>query len=387
MQSFSLVSFFQVILKDLFKYTEPVENPNIHFLAAIDWLKNAQDINNDNGVSAWYGFWRGWAPSFIETTGYIIPTFIAASHLSKGDLLIRAKKMGYFLISMQMVSGAFRAYSPPHPKSEDSYIFNTGQDIIGLCALFKETQNQDFLISAIKAADYLITAQSNDGSWVDSFDMKPHAYHSRVAYALVCVFDITRDNRYANAAKLNLEWVLSVQNKNGWFNNNRLPKFPSATPILHTISYACEGMLYSGIILKNNKYINSAKLCADHLLNYYLKNNRLPATFDSNWIPTDSYLCLTGISQISTVWLELYKITNDKKYLIAAKKANRLICSTQIMNSDDKAIRGGIKGSHPIYGDLIRTSGYCRLSYPNWAAKFFIDSLLTQIEIESWKKL
>jgi hypothetical protein len=33
-------------------------------------------------------------------------------------------------------------------------------------------------------------------------------------------------------------------------------------------------------------------------------------------------------------------------------------------------MRGGIKGSHPIWG------GYDPFRYPNWAAKFFIDAMM-----------
>ncbi len=33
-------------------------------------------------------------------------------------------------------------------------------------------------------------------------------------------------------------------------------------------------------------------------------------------------------------------------------------------------------GSYPIYGDLIRRQGYCRLSLINWAGKFFTDAIL-----------
>ena len=37
---------------------------------------------------------------------------------------------------------------------------------------------------------------------------------------------------------------------------------------------------------------------------------------------------------------------------------------------DREPTRGGIKGSHPIWG------GYDPFRYPNWAAKFFVDALL-----------
>jgi hypothetical protein len=70
-------------------------------------------------------------------------------------------------------------------------------------------------------------------------------------------------------------------------------------------------------------------------------------------------------------------MTQDKKYLSAAKKMNYYLKTTQDLNSNNKGIRGGIKGSHPIYGD------YMSFTYPNWAAKFFVDALLLEDRIEN----
>ena len=50
--------------------------------------------------------------------------------------------------------------------------------------------------------------------------------------------------------------------------------------------------------------------------------------------------------------------------------------SHQDINTTDPNIRGGIKGSQPIYGR------YSPFSYPNWAAKFFIDAVLQIQSIE-----
>ena len=46
--------------------------------------------------------------------------------------------------------------------------------------------------------------------------------------------------------------------------------------------------------------------------------------------------------------------------------------STQDICSRNKNIRGGIKGAYPIYG------WYAPFSFPNWAAKFFIDALMLE---------
>ena len=40
----------------------------------------------------------------------------------------------------------------------------------------------------------------------------------------------------------------------------------------------------------------------------------------------------------------------------------------------DEAARGGIAGSSPIWGD------YSRFEYPNWAAKFFADALMMDMQ-------
>ena len=47
--------------------------------ATYKWLFRAQDATPDNGVSAGLSLTEGWMHSYPETTGYIIPTFLALS--------------------------------------------------------------------------------------------------------------------------------------------------------------------------------------------------------------------------------------------------------------------------------------------------------------------
>jgi hypothetical protein len=47
-----------------------------HILAAVDWLKRAQDSTGNDGVAGRYLLDRGWTESYPETSGYIIPTLI-----------------------------------------------------------------------------------------------------------------------------------------------------------------------------------------------------------------------------------------------------------------------------------------------------------------------
>ena len=140
--------------------------------------------------------------------------------------------------------------------------------------------------------------------------------------------------------------------------------------MLHTIAYSIQGILEAGIYLKSKKYIDAAKRAADALLRRQRNDGSLAGSFDKDWKSHVSWSCLTGNSQISIIWLRLYYLTKEKSYFDAAKKINNYVKSAQDVKSLNKGVNGGIKGAYPIYG------WYAPFCYPNWAAKFFIDSLM-----------
>jgi len=76
------------------------------------------------------------------------------------------------------------------------------------------------------------------------------------------------------------------------------------------------------------------------------------------------------------LWLSLFSLNGQHDYQRAAEAAIRFVTSTQVINTSDEKIRGGIAGSYPIYGS------YERFKFPNWAAKFYIDAILTQLQID-----
>jgi hypothetical protein len=51
--------------------------------------------------------------------------------------------------------------------------------------------------------------------------------------------------------------------------------------------------------------------------------------------------------------------------------------STQNIATSDLDVRGGIKGSHPVWGR------YAFMSFPNWATKFFVDAMWLRKELEN----
>jgi hypothetical protein len=67
-------------------------------------------------------------------------------------------------------------------------------------------------------------------------------------------------------------------------------------------------------------------------------------------------------------------VTGQSVFGEAASRSLDYVTSHHDAHARDPDIRGGVKGSHPLWGS------YAGFSYPNWAAKFFIDALLLQEE-------
>lgn len=382
---FKLSLLIQECGNDLINYPHPVKSHQHHIKAALKWLCRAQDYSGDGGVSAWFSLIYGWQPSYIETTGYIINTFLeCAEYYQLPFLQQRAIKMADFLVKMQHPLGGFRTAVPRRMAESLPTVFNTGQDLLGLTDIYALTQNKKYLKSVIQASDFLLSIQENDGSWLKyTFGGMKHTYHTRVAWGILKVWEITKDKKYLSAAIKNLDWAAEQQLSSGWFRQNQLPSPNPKLPFTHTIAYAIEGFLWSGIILKESKYLTIAQRAALPLANLFIKEGFLPGTLDSNWDSTDRYSCLTGDSQLALIWLELFKLTNNLSYKTAADRMIRFLKATQpteIGVSPD--VQGAIKGSFPIYGDIIRNSGYCRLAYLNWATKFFVDALVASDKIE-----
>ncbi len=355
---------------------------NEQILLAISWLKKAQDTTKSGGVSAWYSLLTGWSHPYIETTGYIINTFLDCADQfpnERKDLLQRAVQMGEFLISQQLPNGGFRTATVAQQDPSPPTVFNTGQDLLGLTALFKSTRKEKYRKSAIKAADFLCSIQEPNGSWIrNTYGNTVHTYHTRVAWGLLTVFEITKSKKYKESAYKNLLWATSNQLPNGWFALNHLPPPNTTTPFTHTISYAIEGFWWSSLILQSPQLALTAIKGAHPLAKFYLKKGKLPGSFDAQWHSTDAYSCLTGDAQLSLMWWNMYGLTGKKMYKQAGEKMNEYLLSKQVTSNLVPSIKGSLGGSDPIYGDIFPPKGYCRFAYLNWSTKFFIDALLAE---------
>jgi uncharacterized protein YyaL (SSP411 family) len=366
-------------MKDLLDVRRTPKSSLAHLRETMNWLKNAHDASGGRGVSGGYSVIDGWLAPYPETTGYIIPTFYDYAELSGEDeWRKRAEAMADWEIEVQMPNGAVQAGIF---KGEGSLqvpaVFNTGQVILGWCRAFLETKNQPYLDAAKRAGDWLIGVQSDDGAWrIESAETETneHAYDVRTAWSLLEIYDITGERPYLESAERQIEWTLRQQRVNGWFANNAF--FTSTGkwtfPFTHTIAYVMEGLQESHRITGNERYLEAYARTAEKLMRIYELKRFMPGDFDENWKASGMYSCLTGNAQIAGVWLKHFRMAGDVRFLNAALKINDYTKSCQNITSIHKGVRGGVKGSHPLNGK------YTPFIFPNWAAKFFADTLMLE---------
>jgi len=369
-------------LRDALGITNPIHSPETHLQECMLWLCRAQDATNDDGVSRSYTLrWmrahrrRGWLEAYPETTGYIIPTFLNYAALTgDSDYRDRAIRMALWESQVQMESGAVQGGVISYPPTPA--IFNTGQVLFGWTAAYKETGNETFLNAARRAADFLVQAQDADGAWRMHGSLYArggvNVYDARSAWGLLEASAITQSDAHRQAVIRNLDFVLTRQQANGWFAECCLDD--NERPLLHTLAYTMEGLLESGVILQEPRYIEAARKAADALLGLQRSDGGLAGRFDASWSPAANWSCLTGDAQSAIVWFRLFELTGDKIYAEAAARMNRYLSGTHDLRSGDPGIRGGIKGSQPIWAE------YGTYEYLNWAAKFFADALLLELK-------
>ena len=336
---------------------------------AIAWLGRAQDnsASQDGGVARHYSVIDGWAPSYPETTGYIVDTLITyAREAGHAESLQRARRMLDWLVSIQFPEGGFQGgmvnQTPRVPVT-----FNTGQILIGLAAgAGLDTRYRE---SMRKAADWLVATLDPDGCWrkhgTPFAAPGEKTYETHVSIGLFRAHAVDPSRGYLAAGLKQVNWALTNQAANGWLSSCCLSD--PVHPLTHTLGYALRGIIEAYLASKDERYLQAACLTADGLLGAMRADGKLPGRLDANWQPAVDWICLTGLSQIAESWLLLHKATGRADYKRAALLGNSFVRRTISMEGPP-AVRGAVKGSFPIDGH------YGRWQYLNWACKFTLDA-------------
>jgi len=342
--------------------------------AALAWLARAQDrsITADGGFARDFSLIRGWASSYPETSGYLVPTLLDTDD---AQFVERARRCLDWLVAIQFPDGGFQGgkvdQTPRVPVT-----FNTGQILLGLAAGAARLDRARYLEPMRRAAAFLRDSLDADGCWRSHPTpfAKPgeKAYETHVSWGLFEAARVLPDEGFGEAGLRQVAWALTKQAPNGWFASNCLEN--PAAPLTHTIGYVLRGVVEAWRWSGDTALLAAAERTASGLLPAIEPDGRLPGRLDRTWRSAVPWVCLTGSAQIVHSLLLIAGPLGRPDFVQAARRLNAYVRRTVALAGDPDIV-GGVRGSFPIDGD------YGRFEYLNWAAKFLIDSCRAEAKL------
>lgn len=332
-----------------------------------DWLVRAQvNAPDGQGYSRRYSLISGWDNCYIETTGYIVPTLLDVSqYLAVDKFKESAHRAANWLLTVQTEDGAFTdidAYAPQ--------VFDTGQVLLGLNRMFRETGDERYLASLRRAGRWLTDKQEADGSWVRyAYNNRPHTYYTRVAAALIEAGQIAGIDEYLAAGVRNLEWTLRQRQENGYYRYSEFK--PGEDAILHTIVYVLEGFSMAFELTGEQRWADALIEGANVLARLSTEEGLLFSQYDPDWRATNTEYCVTGLAQYAGICFDASNINGDVSFRDRGVRVLEQLCHWQQDKGHD--IEGALQSSVPLWGY------YGGMEFFNWNMKFFLDAALKSL--------
>lgn len=348
----------------------PFTDPGIDaaVAACTAWLGRAQDCSAtaDGGVARDYHVAKGWATSYPETTGYIIPTLLTLGEEA------RARRMLDWLCAIQLEDGGFQG-GKIDAVPVKSVTFNTGQILIGLAIGARTLGDAKYLEAMHGAARFLRDSLDPDGCWRSHPSPFTHAgekaYETHVSWGLFEAERTAPGEGYGAAGLRQVDWALGKMRANGWVDDCCLQH--KDRPLTHTLGYYLRGVVEAHRLSGEQRYLDAALKMARGLIGALRSDGALPGRLRSDWSAAVAWSCLTGNVQIAESLFYLAPRGGGDAFVKAGKGLNAFVRRTIALEGDPDLV-GGVRGSFPIDGE------YGQWAYLNWAAKFAIDSFLVE---------
>ncbi len=329
-----------------------------------NWLLRAQAMALDGeGYSRRYSLIRGWDRSYVETTGYIVPTLLDVSRVLGEDRYREsAFRAAEWLLTVQTAEGAFTDIDNYRPQ-----VFDTGQVLLGLNRMFRETGDERYLVSLKKASRWLVDTQEPDGSWVRfAYNDRPHSYYSRVAAALIEAGQLSGVEEFISSGIRNLEWVAGQRQRNGYFRHSEFKAGEDA--FLHTIAYIFEGFSMAFKSTGEKRWADFLIDGAEALAGLSNQDGLLYSQYDREWRTRNVEYCTTGLAQYAGICFDVADILGEKAFRDRGVRVVRQLIRWQQSGGPD--IDGAIQSSVPLWGR------YGGMAFYNWNVKFLIEGAL-----------
>lgn len=335
---------------------------------AIDWLLHNQSKHPGGGFST-FDFADGWTSPYPETTGYIAESMLMWPELRNQEkIALSAKRALDWLLTIQKPTGGWAGGYLSENKPE--IVFNTGQVLRGMTQGYLYFKDDRYLNAATQAADWLIAIQNKQGYWDRHvYQDAVRVYDTYVAAPLYQLGVLTDQNTYKKAALLNAQWVINHRmQSNGWYKDADNTLKHQDKPILHTIAYTLDGLTDLALHTSDASLYTAVKLTATALRQRLSEDFILRGRYSSDWKGHRS-ICNTGVAQTSIIFAKLYLHSQDDEWKNAHNTLVNYLLTKQLCTTSDPDLYGAIPGSAPIWGR------YEPFRLPNWGVKYLLDAL------------
>jgi len=283
---------------------------------------------------------RKYVKPYPEVTGYVIKYF--CDHYEK--LSLNIVLAGNKLVRIQdKKTGGYASFS----NSDILYAFDTSQILIGLCALYQKTHKEKYKKAALKAGEFLLMMQMENGAIAPTYDRKKQEIViNRSLYeiwngpwsGLMCkltegfqsLYELTSDSKY-----------LEAKNKAAAFYVNA-----EHIECTHPLGYWLEGLYEAGMVEK---------------VDDILREKVIPRIQGNGYIPYTEeleYAYVSGVVQLGIVLCKRGFIEEAKKI----RAYGRLVQS--------KSQTGGIFQYADKNGEL---DNHVHTEINSWGTKYFCE--------------
>lgn len=341
---------------------------------AAEWLLFNQEANTQNAGFCTYYLKDGFTSAYPETTGYIVPTLLRYADFSgKAKFRESARKALDWLLDIQKPEGGWQG-GYLH-QNRPPIVFNTAQVVRGMLAGYHAFGDEKFLDAATRAGDWILDQMDDRGVFVKNIYLNAERVYETYSLApLLELGNILDTEKFAEAALKNAQWVLNKKmHGNGWLEDADNTLHKNHKPILHTLAYTYDGLVDIALSLNHSGLLNQTLTPVRFLASQMLERGTLNGRYDQNWKGTEA-LITTGVAQMAIVWHKLFLAIEDSFFEQAHVYANTLLTAIHQRSVVQKReTNGALFGSFPLWGK------YEPYGCPNWATKYFMDSLMLEL--------
>jgi hypothetical protein len=327
----------------------------------INWLLNSDIyIKEGEDKGALYG-WKDLTNSFYpfiysEIVGYAITCFSWIYIEKSNDQALIAARESSLWIRNNMRSNVLTAgkltkntkFDLKGDLSNQVYSFDNGMILIGLLNLYKLDKDAENLQASIKMADTLIDKFFDGTKMIAMLDgsLNPSNYgegkwstisgsfQAKIALGFSKLFKITQKSIYKEVAYSLCDFALTKQNPDGRFKTN----VEEDLTFLHPHLYSCEGLLYTGLDLAEDRYIEAAMKGLEWAIKQMdINHGSLPRTTKENVEQSD---CMAQLMRLLIICYDELKKRNNFNIAVIIEKIYKSLASLFIPDGEGE---GGIK--------------------------------------------